>query len=58
MSVGVCYSGNPRMVDWSSQPDLALSGVGAHSVHGHEDQWCPHPPFDGGERIWVAERSG
>ena len=25
------------MVDWSSQPDVALSGVGGHSVHGLED---------------------
>ena len=24
------------MIDWSSQPDVALSGVGGHSVHGLE----------------------
>ena len=25
------------MVDWSNEPDLALSGVGGHSVHGVDD---------------------
>ena len=31
---GFDHLGRPRMVDWSSQPDVALSGVGGHSVHG------------------------
>jgi hypothetical protein len=34
---GFDHLGRPRMVDWSSQPDVALSGVGGHSVHGLED---------------------
>ena len=37
---------------------LPLSGVGGHSVHGLEDQWCPRPPFDGDGQNWVAERWG
>ena len=42
----------------SNEPDVALPGVGGHSVHGQEDQWCPHPPLDGGGQIWVADRWG
>jgi len=30
---------------------LLLPGVGGHVVCGHEDQWCPRPPFDGGGKI-------
>ena len=36
---------------------MALSGVGGHSLHGLEDQWCPRPPSDARE-IWAAERWG
>ena len=32
-----------------TEPIVALSGVGGHSVHGHEDPWCPVPPFD---EVW------
>ena len=46
------------MIDWSNEPDLAFPGVGGHNVHGLEDPWCPHPPFDGGGQNWVAERWG
>ena len=41
-----------------TEPIVALSGEGGHSVHGHEDPWCPRPSFDGGGRIWVAHRWG
>ena len=39
-----------------TEPDVALSGVGGHSGHGHEDLWCQSQPFDGGGQIWVADR--
>ncbi len=35
---------------------LLLPGVGGHSVHGLEDQWCPGQPSDGGGQNWVADR--
>ena len=41
-----------------TEPIVALSGVGGHSVHGHEDLWCQSQPFDGGGQIWVADRWG
>ena len=41
-----------------TEPDVALSGEGGHVVRGHEDRWCPHPPFDGGGQIWVADQWG
>jgi hypothetical protein len=53
---GFDHLGRPRMVDWSNEPDVALSGEGGHSVHGHDGPWCPRPPFDGDGQNWVAER--
>ena len=32
-----------------TEPIVALSGVGGHSVHGVEDPWCPRPSFD---EVW------
>ena len=36
-----------------TEPTVALSGTGGHSVHGREDLWSQSQPFDGDGQIWL-----
>jgi hypothetical protein len=52
------YRTSPRrhsVLNEPTEPIVALSGVGGHSVHGHEDLWCQSQPFDGGGQVWIAD---